>query len=450
MRNDRLDRLAEFPFRRLAALLAHEPAPRGPTHRSGAGRAPARAAGAAGRDRRRPRASVEPLPAGPGTPEFRAAVAAWLTRRFDLPPAALDPDRHVAAAGRHQGGPLPPALAGHVPSRGTAPAVLMPDPVYAVYYGAAVMAGAEPVLLPATAATGFLPDLDAMPPRLLDRTALFYLCTPGQPAGCRGRSRTICAGRCASPGEHGFLLAVDECYSELWDTAPPPGALEAALAEDGDFDRRRGVPLAEQAVERRRPALRLRRRRCRRAGAPAAAARLRLAGAAPAAAGRRHRALAGRGPCRGEPRALPRQVRPRRSGGSATGSASTARPAASSSGSTSATARPPAAALWREGGIRVLPGGYLSGRQRQRPNAGTPYIRVALVDEIGTVDAALERLADGAGGSMNVDCEERPMAASTADAFAGAPAARAGARQPAPSRRRPADRRAGGRPGRGA
>ena len=110
----------------------------------------------------------------------------------------------------------------------------MPDPVYAVYYGAAVMAGAEPVLLPATADTGFLPDLDALTPALLARTALLFLCSPANPQGAVADldylRRAVRLAR-----EHGFLLAVDECYSELWDEAPPPGALRPRLAEGGEL-----------------------------------------------------------------------------------------------------------------------------------------------------------------------------------------------------------------------
>ena len=134
MRNDRLDRLAEFPFRRLAALLAHEPPPRGPDPRSGAGRAAARAAGAAGRDRRGARASVEPLSAGPR----HARVP---RRRRRLADAALRPARRRRSiptatscplAGTKEGLYLLPSLR-HRPAA-AAPAVLMPDPVYAVYY----------------------------------------------------------------------------------------------------------------------------------------------------------------------------------------------------------------------------------------------------------------------------------------------------------------------------
>ena len=195
-----------------------------------------------------------------GTPEFRAAAAGWLTRRFELPAAALDPDRHVLPlAGTKEGLYLLPSLL--VPEQGGRRRAGRADagPVYAVYYGAAVMAGAEPVLLPATAATGFLPDLEALPATAgPDGTALSVLARP-IPRG-PSPTRPICGERWHWLAGTDFVLAVDECYSELWDEAPPPGALAAALA-DGGARRRRRLPFAEQALQRGRAALGLRRRR---------------------------------------------------------------------------------------------------------------------------------------------------------------------------------------------
>ena len=98
------------------------------------------------------------------------------------------------------------------------------------------MAGAEPVLLPATAATGFLPDLDAMPTATAGPHGAVLSCARRPIRRGPWPTVTICAAPSRLARQHGFLLAVDECYSELWDKAPPPGALEAALAEDGDFD----------------------------------------------------------------------------------------------------------------------------------------------------------------------------------------------------------------------
>src|SRR5690606_28591575 len=98
---------------------------------------------------------------------------------------------------------------------------------YAAYLGAATLAGAEPVLLDATAATGHLPDLDALDPALLRRTAIFYLCSPSNPQGAVA-DRAYLARLIGLARHYDFVLALDECYAEIYDSAPPPGGLEAA------------------------------------------------------------------------------------------------------------------------------------------------------------------------------------------------------------------------------
>ena len=119
-----------------------------------------------------------------GTPEFRAAAAAWLTRRYHLPPGALDPERHVLPCVGTKEALFMIAQA-VVPERkaGRTPAVLLPNPFYNVYLGGAALAGAEPVLLSVSAQTGHLPALDELAPELLERTAAFYLCSPANPQG---------------------------------------------------------------------------------------------------------------------------------------------------------------------------------------------------------------------------------------------------------------------------
>ena len=106
-----------------------------------------------------------------GTPEFRAAAAAWLTRRYHLPPGALDPERHVLPCVGTKEALFMIAQA-VMPERkaGRQPAVLMPNPFYNVYLGGAVMAGAEPVLLSVGAGTSYLPRLDRLSSELLERT----------------------------------------------------------------------------------------------------------------------------------------------------------------------------------------------------------------------------------------------------------------------------------------
>jgi len=111
---------------------------------------------------------------------------------------------------------------------------LLPNPYYLVYNGAAQMAGAEIVYLDATRATGFLPDLAAIPESLLARSALMYLCTPANPQGAIADmaylKRAVELARAFD-----FVLAVDECYCEIYDGAAPPGALEACAALGGDL-----------------------------------------------------------------------------------------------------------------------------------------------------------------------------------------------------------------------
>ena len=388
MRNERLDHLAEFPFRRLAALLAREPAAPGPTLDL-----------ALGEPRHAPPALLAETVAAHahqwnryppvlGTPEFRATVADWLTRRFGLPPGAVDGERHVCPlAGTKEGLYLLPSLV--TSGRGN-PAVLMPDPVYAVYFGGAMMAGAEPVLVPATAETGFLPNLDAPSPALLDRAALLYLCTPANPQGAVAdldylRKAVRLARR------HGFLLAVDECYCELWDRAPPPGALEAALAEGGSFDqvvvfhslsKRSSAPGLRSGFVAGDPAVIKDLVRLRAYASPVQP--LPLLAAATALWRDETHVEENRARYRAKFDLAERRLSNR---------FGFYRPAGGfflwlDVGDGEAACR----RLWTEGGLRVLPGAYLSGADPVT-SPGRPYIRVALVDEAATVDSALARLS---------------------------------------------------------
>ncbi|WP_207455622.1 aminotransferase class I/II-fold pyridoxal phosphate-dependent enzyme [Azospirillum sp. SYSU D00513] len=237
--NDRLGRLTDYPFTRLANLLKDV--------RPRANVAPIMLS--VGEPQHQPPALLDEqlranlhlwgkYPPVAGTPDFRAAVGDWLTRRYGLPAGLFDAERSVLPlSGTREGLYL---LAGTaVPERkaGRQPAVLMPNPFYAPYEGAALLAGAEPVFLPATRATGFLPDLDALEPELLERTALFYLCTPANPQGAAANAayirRAIGLAR-----RHGFVLAMDECYAEIYFDRPPVGALEvaASMLDTGEGD----------------------------------------------------------------------------------------------------------------------------------------------------------------------------------------------------------------------
>ncbi len=164
-----------------------------------------------------------------GTDGFRTAVAGWLARRYALE-APIDPARGVLPLNGSRDGLFSAAIEAIALGRARGvdrPAVLIPNPFYAVYASGAEVAGAEAIALPAGPATGYLPDVAGLDPALLARTVAVYFASPANPQGAVASLETwseliVLARR------HGFLLFADECYSEIWRGAPPPGALEAA------------------------------------------------------------------------------------------------------------------------------------------------------------------------------------------------------------------------------
>jgi N-succinyldiaminopimelate aminotransferase len=124
-------------------------------------------------------------------------------------------------------------------SRAARPLVLMPNPFYQIYEGAALLAGAEPHFLDCTADNGFLPDLDAVDAATWARCQVLFLCTPGNPTGAVMPEGYLRHALDLS-ARHGFMIASDECYSELYfdEATPPPGLLQAAhRADNAAFER---------------------------------------------------------------------------------------------------------------------------------------------------------------------------------------------------------------------
>ncbi|MFM8442293.1 MAG: succinyldiaminopimelate transaminase [Methylococcus sp.] len=168
-------------------------------------------------------------PATKGLPELREGIAGWLTRRFELPADAIDPDRHILPCNGTREALF--AFAQAVIDPASAPLVVMPNPFYQIYEGAALLAGAQPYFLNTTAATGYLPDFDAVPSTVWERCQLLYICSPGNPTGAVLPAETL--SRLIELAErHDFIIASDECYSELYqdESSPPPGLLQAAWA----------------------------------------------------------------------------------------------------------------------------------------------------------------------------------------------------------------------------
>ncbi|HNF07807.1 MAG TPA: succinyldiaminopimelate transaminase [Pseudomonadales bacterium] len=163
-----------------------------------------------------------------GIVELREAIAAWASRRFDLPAGSLTAERHVLpVAGTREA--LFSFAQAVIDSERPNPLVLMPNPCYQIYEGATLLAGATPRYLASSSATGGLPDLDQVDAASWNRCQLFYLCSPDNPTGAVASLDYLCH-LITLAERHDFVIAADECYSELYfdEAAPPPGILQAA------------------------------------------------------------------------------------------------------------------------------------------------------------------------------------------------------------------------------
>ncbi len=174
-----------------------------------------------------------------GVPALRQAIADWLVRRFNLQPDSLDIERHILPVNGTREALF--AFSQCVIDRRRDALVLMPNPFYQIYEGAALLAGAQPWFLNTTGATGMLPDFDAVPAAVWDQCQLIYLCSPGNPTGAVLAAATL-EKLIGLADRHDFIIASDECYSELYldEDKPPTGLLEAA-AHMGRDDYRRCV-----------------------------------------------------------------------------------------------------------------------------------------------------------------------------------------------------------------
>ena len=179
--------------------------------------------------------SLSNYPATLGTDGLREAIAAWLARRYALPP--LDPATQVLPVSGSREALF--AFAQAVVDRTRAARVVMPNPFYQIYEGATLLAGAEPLFLPCTPENGFRMDFGAIDAATWASVQLVYVCTPGNP---HGRVMPLAEWReiFALADRFGFIIASDECYSEIHfdEAAPPLGGLQAAMALGRDrFER---------------------------------------------------------------------------------------------------------------------------------------------------------------------------------------------------------------------
>jgi N-succinyldiaminopimelate aminotransferase len=233
--NPLLDRLQPYPFERLRQLFAgvtpdaaHSPISLGigePKHPT-----PPfiKQALIAGLD------SLSGYPATAGDLKLRTAFTDWLRKRYRL---ALDPATQVLPVNGSREALFALAQTVVDGSRNPRPIVVSPNPFYQIYEGAALLAGADVWYAPSDPARNFAVDWDSVPAEVWQRTQLVYVCSPGNPTGAvmpLDEWRKLFA----LSDEHGFVIASDECYSEIYFREEPPlGGLEAAARLGRDFRR---------------------------------------------------------------------------------------------------------------------------------------------------------------------------------------------------------------------
>ncbi|CAG9235637.1 N-succinyl-L,L-diaminopimelate aminotransferase alternative [Paraburkholderia sabiae] len=178
-------------------------------------------------------------PATIGAPALREAIAKWVTTRYNLPP--VDPATQVlpVAGSREALFALAQTVIDPKKNAGGEPAiVLCPNPFYQIYEGAALLAGAQPYFANSDPKRNFACDYSAIPDDIWARTQLLYVCSPGNPTGA---VLTLDDWRelFELSDRHGFVIASDECYSEIYfdEARPPLGGLEAAHKLGRGFER---------------------------------------------------------------------------------------------------------------------------------------------------------------------------------------------------------------------
>ena len=332
-------------------------------------------------------------PIARGIEPFRTAAAAWLSTRFRLP-RPVDPESEILVLNGSREGLFFAALtaARSVGNRKGRPAILMPNPFYPAYGAGARAAGCEQIFLPTTHQNGFLPDLDALDEATLARTVAFYIASPANPQGAVATPDYFARLKRLAD-RFGFMIFSDECYSEIYTREAPSSALECAGADFSNV-------VAFQSLSKRSnlPGMRV---------GFAAGDRnflglfheLRNVAAPQVPVPLQHVAIAAYGDEAHveENRRLYRmkfdsadQILGNRYGyRRPDGGFCVWLDVSAHGGDEAATVK-----LYRDAGVRVVPGSYLARRQVDGFNPGAGYIRLALVADSATTAEALHRLVD--------------------------------------------------------
>lgn len=174
-------------------------------------------------------------PTTAGVPALRQTISSWLSKRYGIP--QMDPEKAIIPVNGSREALFAFAQA-VIDGTKPAPVVISPNPFYQIYEGAALLAGAEPYFLNTLPENNHVMDFGSVPETILQRTQLVYVCSPGNPSGkvmSLGQWRELFA----LSDRYGFVIAADECYSEIYfdEAEPPLGALQAAHKLGREYER---------------------------------------------------------------------------------------------------------------------------------------------------------------------------------------------------------------------
>lgn len=325
-----------------------------------------------------------------GTKAWRDAASGWIKRRFAVD---VDPEREVLPLnGTREGLFLAPFIVTPETKAGARPAILLPNPFYQCYAAAILSSGAEPVFVPATAASGYLPDYASLPNTVLERAVAVYICSPSNPEGAVADEaywRTLFA----LADRYDFTVFADECYADIYTGAPPVGALTVRgapferLLSFHSLSKRSGQPGLRSGIVAGNAKLMATFRAFRNYAGPQVPMPILAASAAcwnddaHVAANRAQYV---------ERFELARRLLGNRAGFRVPEGGFFLWLDVGNGEET-------ALRLWQKAGIRTLPGAYM-GRAvepgKPRTNPGFSYLRVALVNDLSTISTALERMSE--------------------------------------------------------
>ena len=330
-------------------------------------------------------------PANKGIEPFRRAVAEWLGHRYKLN-RPIDPEHEVLVLNGTREGLFLAAIAARrwVAPRAGKPVMLIPNPFYAAYAAGALAADCEPVYLPATRKSRFLPDLDVLDDALLARTVACYIASPSNPQGAVA-DRAYLDKLAALARRFGFLVFADECYCEIYSEHAPPGMLEASGPDFANvvvfhsLSKRSNLPglrVGFAAGDRRFLGSYLELRNVAAPQVPTPVQYVAIAAYGDEAHVQENRTLYSAKFDLADQIVGDRYGYERPDGGFFLWL-----DVSKQGGSEAVTKR-----LWAEAGVRVVPGRYLARNQTDGSNPGADYIRVAMVQDKAATAEALHRL----------------------------------------------------------